>query len=120
SSRCCAQTRLCTEVDRGHFQWGPADREAASRFRVTPSVAPNWNRVLQTRATSSGKKPSVGRQVLGGVLGAAGGFVLGGALGAAIEGHRCGCDDPGLTGRLIGAPVGAVAGLIVGVKAASQ
>lgn len=45
-------------------------------------------------------------------LGALGGFVVGGFAGAAIENSTtpCGCDDPGLRGFMIGAPVGGVAG----------
>jgi hypothetical protein len=33
---------------------------------------------------------------------------------AAIEGDRCHCDDPGLVGALVGAPVGMAAGSILG------
>jgi hypothetical protein len=33
-----------------------------------------------------------------------------------IEGDGCKCDDPGLKGALIGAPIGAIAGGIVGAK----
>ena len=40
----------------------------------------------------------------------------GAQLGAFIEGDRCHCDDPGLKGALIGAPVGAVTGGILGAK----
>src|SRR5689334_9811758 len=53
---------------------------------------------------------SVGRKIIGGALGAVGGFFAGGYLGAKIEGDDCGCDDPGLKGALIGAPIGAIAG----------
>jgi hypothetical protein len=56
----------------------------------------------------------VGRKVLGAIVGAAGGFFAGGYLGAAIEGDRCHCDDPGLKGALIGMPIGATAGGILG------
>ena len=38
----------------------------------------------------------------------------GGYLGAAIEGDRCHCDDPGLKGAVIGAPIGAATGGILG------
>ena len=69
---------------------------------------------VQTAA--SGRKRSVMRSVLGGALGAAGGFFAGAYLGAFIEGDRCHCDDPGLKGALIGAPVGAVTGGILGAK----
>ena len=64
--------------------------------------------------TSSSRKSSVGRKILGGAIGATAGFFAGGYLGAAIEGDCGGCDDPGLKGALIGAPVGAVTGGILG------
>jgi hypothetical protein len=57
---------------------------------------------------------SIGRKILGGALGAVGGFFAGGYLGAKIEGDSCNCDDPGLKGALIGAPIGAVTGGILG------
>src|SRR5262245_5692334 len=41
------------------------------------------------------------------------GFFAGGYVGAKIEGN-CACDDPGLKGALIGAPIGGVAGAIFG------
>jgi hypothetical protein len=56
----------------------------------------------------------VWRRIAGAAVGATGGFFGGGFLGAAIEGDSCSCDDPGLKGFLIGAPVGAVAGGILG------
>ena len=45
---------------------------------------------------------------------AVGGFFGGGALGHKLENTfaPCGCDDPGLKGALIGAPIGAVAGVV--------
>jgi hypothetical protein len=43
-------------------------------------------------------------------LGAFGGFWEGGALGAHLDGTSCGCDDPGLRGFLVGAPIGAITG----------
>jgi len=46
-------------------------------------------------------------------IGAVGGFFAGAFLGAAIEGDRCNCDDPGLLGAVIGAPVGAATGGIL-------
>jgi hypothetical protein len=58
----------------------------------------------------------VRRKVFGAIAGGVGGFFAGGFLGAAIEGDRCHCDDPGLMGALIGAPVGAAAGSILGYK----
>jgi hypothetical protein len=43
------------------------------------------------------------------------GFFAGGTLGHKIENTfaPCGCDDPGLKGALIGAPIGAIAGGVV-------
>jgi hypothetical protein len=48
-------------------------------------------------------------------LAAAGGFFGGGFAGALLENTLapCGCDDPGLQGALIGAPVGAIAAGVV-------
>ena len=56
------------------------------------------------------------RVIAGAIIGSVGGFFAGGSLGAHIEGDRCNCDDPGVRGFLIGAPIGAVAGGIVGAK----
>jgi len=58
---------------------------------------------------------STTRKVLGGIAGGVGGFFGGGFLGAALE-PDCNCDDPGFKGFLIGAPIGAVAGAIIGAK----
>jgi len=41
-------------------------------------------------------------------------------LGAAIEGETCNCDDPGLRGAVVGAPIGLVLGAIAGVALASK
>jgi hypothetical protein len=60
-------------------------------------------------AAGSGKGSKAARVILGAV----GGLVAGAYLGAAIEGNRCACDDPGLAGGLIGAPLGAAAGGIL-------
>jgi hypothetical protein len=57
---------------------------------------------------------SLTRKILGGVAGGVGGFFLGGYLGAQIEGDSCNCDDPGLKGIIIGAPIGAIGGAIFG------
>ena len=71
---------------------------------------------VSVQTPASDRKRSVMRRVLGGAIGATGGFFAGGYLGAFIEGDRCNCDDPGLKGALIGAPVGAVTGAILGAK----
>lgn len=62
------------------------------------------------------RERSMARKVFGGVLGATAGLFAGGYLGAVIEGDRCQCDDPGLQGALIGAPIGTVVGAILGFK----
>jgi hypothetical protein len=67
-----------------------------------------------SRAAFQTRKRSTARKIVGAAVGAFGGFFLGGYAGAAIEGDRCNCDDPGLQGFLIGAPIGAVAGGIFG------
>lgn len=66
------------------------------------------------QAAVAGRRRSLGRKVLGGAIGATACFFAGGYLGAAIEGDRCHCDDPGLQGALIGAPLGAATGGILG------
>ena len=65
---------------------------------------------------SGARERSKKRIVAGAIAGAVGGFFAGGFLGAHIEGDRCDCDDPGVRGFLIGAPIGAVAGAIAGGK----
>lgn len=45
-----------------------------------------------------------------------GGFLAGGRIGALIDGDCGGCDDPGLKGALIGAPIGGTIAAIVGWK----
>ena len=66
---------------------------------------------LATRSAS--RKGRVARKVIGGVIGGVGGFFLGGVVGSKLE-PDCGCDDPGLKGFLIGAPIGAAAGAVIG------
>jgi hypothetical protein len=80
-------------------------------------VLSNRKSVPAFQASSGSRQRSAGRKVVGGVIGAVGGFFGGGFLGAAIEGDRCNCDDPGFVGFFfIGGPIGAVIGGIVGVK----
>jgi hypothetical protein len=83
-------------------------------FGEGPTASRRPGRPFQ--ASSDGRQRSARRKVLGGLIGAAGGFFGGGYLGAAIEGDRCDCDDPGLMGAIIGAPIGAVVGAIAGFK----
>jgi hypothetical protein len=69
---------------------------------------------LGAQSTRPARSRGLTRKVFGALVGTAGGFFGGGYLGATIEGDRCHCDDPGLKGALIGAPVGAVAGGVLG------
>jgi len=78
------------------------------------AVTPDRTTKQLSRAGSQNHGRSIARKIVGAALGAFGGFFLGGYTGAAIEGDRCNCDDPGLQGFLIGAPIGAVAGGIFG------
>ena len=63
-----------------------------------------------------GRRRSKKRIIAGAIVGSVGGFFAGGFLGAHIEGDRCDCDDPGVRGFLIGAPIGALAGGIFGAR----
>jgi hypothetical protein len=82
-----------------------SDQQSSGRF----SQASRSNR---SGAHSRSKK----RIIAGAIAGGIGGFFGGGFLGAHIEGDRCNSDDPGVRGFLIGAPIGAVAGGILGAK----
>lgn len=55
------------------------------------------------------------QRALAGVAMGFAGFLAGGLVGARLEGTGCACDDPGLAGFIIGAPIGAMAGAITGV-----
>jgi hypothetical protein len=68
------------------------------------------------RQVRSQSRRGPGRIIAGAAVGAVGGLFAGGYLGAAIDGECGGCDDPGLKGALIGMPIGAVAGGILGGK----
>ena len=87
--------------------WTPATRLTIRSDRFLQ--APRSNR-------SGARARSKKLIVAGAIAGAVGGFFAGGFLGAHIEGDRCDCDDPGVRGFLIGAPIGAVAGAIAGGK----
>jgi hypothetical protein len=85
-----------------------------------PLIAPLWQPTAATAQRWSQPRPeSLIRGIIGGVIGGVGGFYLGGVVGAGLQ-PACWCDDPGLTGFLIGAPIGTVAGAIIGAKVASR
>lgn len=70
----------------------------------------------RTHSARQGGSGRIARKILvASALGVAG-FLAGGKIGAQIEGDCGGCDDPGLKGALIGAPIGGTIGAIVGWK----
>jgi hypothetical protein len=71
------------------------------------------------RATFRPRARGTSAKLLGGLIGGLGGFFAGGYLGAKLE-PDCRCDDPGLKGFIIGAPVGAIAGAFAGVALSSR
>jgi hypothetical protein len=101
------------DVNLTPFTWRPA--KGASR---PTGLAIRSDRFVQAPASTrpGARARSKKRIVAGAIVGSVGGFFGGGFLGAHIEGDRCNCDDPGVRGFLIGAPIGAVAGGIVGAK----
>jgi hypothetical protein len=92
--------------------WLPKGTRPATRLTIRS------DEFLQTPSSSrSGTHArSKKRIIAGAIAGSVGGFFAGGFLGAHIEGDRCDCDDPGVRGFLIGAPIGAAAGGIFGAK----
>ena len=62
--------------------------------------------IFRSRASN---KLSTGKRAAITALASLGGFLGGGFLGAAIE-PGCQCDDPGLLGFVVGAPIGAASG----------
>ena len=89
-------------------------RPEASEFFKRGAQVDRTTNQASSRTGFQNNGRSIARKIVGAAVGAFGGFFLGGYAGAAIEGDRCNCDDPGLQGFLIGAPIGAVAGGIFG------
>ena len=69
-------------------------------------------------ATHASNARSHRHSSVGAVLGIFGGMFVGGVVGSKLERLEgpCGCDDPGLKGILVGAPVGAIVGGILGAR----
>jgi len=84
----------------------------AAYWTEDANVGPHAIRTAQRGAGARVTRSKTARVVLG----ALGGFVVGAYLGAKIEGHSCACDDPGLKGAMIGAPIGAAAGGILAAE----
>jgi hypothetical protein len=73
----------------------------------------------QVRFQQSHKPMSTATAISVGFVGGFLGLFAGGIVGAALQ-PNCHCDDPGLVGLMIGAPVGAVLGAIGAIKLASR
>ena len=67
----------------------------------------------------SSKRNSTAQKVTAGFALGFLGLLGGAALGASFD-RNCGCDDPGLKGAIIGAPIGAIGGAIAGFLLASR
>ena len=119
-----AQTPPRFPADSAGFSEVRADRSTIGDLRLSldrivresGAVADRQTQAPTHQSSSAPRERSLTRKIVGGALGALGGFFGGLYLGAAIEGDSCNCDDPGLKGALIGAPIGAVVGGIVGAK----
>ena len=82
--------------------------------------APSLARSSSPQIRFQQQKPtSLPTKITAGFVGAFLGFCAGGYIGAKLE-PSCACDDPGLQGFVIGAPIGAIAGAIGAVKLVSR
>jgi hypothetical protein len=74
-----------------------------------------WPITVEKRVPTSFRAPerSKAKRAMWAAIGGVGGFFGGAYLGAALE-PDCNCDDPGFKGFLIGAPIGAATGAILG------
>ena len=112
--------RVLTPISRGSVPAAP--RADLSGSPKTGSIRRSLERLdyksltLEEVQAQPPRRRPVGRKILGGALGAVGGFFAGGYIGAKIDGDCGGCDDPGFLGAVIGAPIGAVVGGILGAK----
>lgn len=112
--------RVLTPISRGSFPAAPLSdlpgTPQAGSIRRSLEKLDYGSLTLGEMQAQPSSRRSVGRKILGGALGAFGGFFAGGYIGAKIDGDCGGCDDPGLKGAVIGAPIGAVVGGILGAK----
>lgn len=113
---------LLTSVPAGAQQLsGPALTLRHARLSADTVLAPKITldtRALRLPAAAEPRRRQVrskAKRALWAAVGGAGGFFGGAFLGAALE-PDCNCDDPGFRGFLIGAPVGAATGAILGWK----
>ena len=106
----------CAAADAAAQTAPSALSRASGLLRVPPSARLERASPVPGRQITATSRRGVGRVILGGAVGAVGGLFAGGYLGAKIEGNRCHCDDSGLQGALIGAPIGTAAGAVLGAK----
>jgi len=105
----------------GKGLWGrPADSQRSSRPAIGPlrSITDRTSSISDRRLGGRSQlvppvHNSTRRSVGGAVAGGVAGFFAGGFLGAKLE-PACYCDDPGVKGFLIGAPIGTIVGAILG------
>ena len=103
-----------------------------AQFTVTQSMARALNRpvaLAEFRSLASARLPqprtplhsrtALGRKIAYGVAGGFLGMLAGGAAGGTLTRGCCG-DDPGLSGMLVGMPVGTVLGAAFGVWLAGE
>jgi hypothetical protein len=90
----------------------PREQSTWARARSTAAVPLAFQPPSQQPGVQIQSKHE--RKVAYGILLGLAGMWGGASLGAVLE-PNCRCDDPGLTGALIGMPIGAVAGAIFGV-----
>jgi len=85
-----------------------AIQQRATRF----DLGPHGLRVVPSPSLKRPRQSSAATKASIIALGALGGLAVGGIAGAAIDNWitPCGCDDGGLRGFMIGAPVGGVVG----------
>jgi hypothetical protein len=93
-------------------------RDSISRMTVAPAPrSPVGVVAAPAPPRRSPHQQTIGEKIAGAVFGGALGFFVGGFVGYKLDRAKgCGCDDPGLRGILFGAPIGAVAGAILGAK----
>src|SRR5262249_7916586 len=97
---------------------GPSSNPIRDAIARSASIV-TLNRTVAVPA--SGPHAKRAANIKGGAIGGAVGFFAGMFIGYAIDrAHGCACDDPGLAGLVIGAPVGAVAGAVFGTWVASR
>jgi hypothetical protein len=88
-------------------------REQMTLLPATGATFHQAARFPQTRLQNRPRHYNTAQRIAASVGMGFAGFFAGGYLGAKLE-PDCRCDDPGLQGFIIGAPIGAAAGAIFG------